>query len=223
MFGHLFRPYGRLWTILNNITDVVALSVLWCLCCLPVVTVVPATTALYDSVVRGVRFGGEGVYRRFFRTFRNELWLGVGSTILWGLILFFGAWVLALLQEAGQEDSRAALMAGAYRALIAIPLAAACWSALIPSRFTCSFRELVGLSVRYLPAHLLSSLLIAAFTWLVFWYCRNYPMGLIFAPAVCALGWSFVVEPVFSKYGGGLKAPKTADDDDDEADPTETQ
>ena len=189
------------------------LSLLWCLCCLPVVTIGPATTALYDAVVRGIRYGEEGVYGRFLRTFRAELRTGIPATLIWGVILLFGAWVLALLQEAGQEDAAASLMAGAYHAVLAIPVAAACWSAMIPSRFTCSFRELMVLSVRYLPAHLLSSVLIAAFTCLVFWYCCQYPIGLTFAPAVCVLCWSFAAERVFAKYGAGLQSANPEDAD----------
>ena len=194
-------------------TDVLGLSLLWCLCCLPVVTIGPATTALYDAVVRGIRYGEEGVYGRFLRTFRAELRTGIPATLIWGVILLFGAWVLALLQEAGQEDAAASLMAGAYHAVLAIPVAAACWSAMIPSRFTCSFRELMVLSVRYLPAHLLSSVLIAAFTCLVFWYCCQYPIGLTFAPAVCVLCWSFAAERVFAKYGAGLQSANPEDAD----------
>ena len=213
MFRSLFRPYGPVWNFLNHVTDVLGLSLLWCLCCLPLVTIGPATTALYDSVVHGIRYGEEGVYGRFFRTFRAELRTGICATLLWGIILLFGAWVLALLQEAGQEDAAASLMAGAYHAVLAIPVAAACWSAMIPSRFTCSFWELMVLSVRYLPAHLLPSVLIAAFTWLVFWYCCQYPIGLTFAPAVCVLCWSFVAERVFAKYGAGLQNANPEDAD----------
>ena len=213
MFRSLFRPYGPVWYFLNHVTDVLGLSLLWCLCCLPVVTIGPATTALYDAVVRGIRYGEEGVYGRFLRTFRAELRTGIPATLIWGVILLFGAWVLALLQEAGQEDAAASLMAGAYYAVLAIPVAAACWSVMIPSRFTCTFRELMVLSVRYLPAHLLPSVLIAAFTWLVFWYCCQYPIGLTFAPAVCVLCWSFVAERVFAKYGAGLQDANPEDAD----------
>ena len=213
MFRSLFRPYGPVWNFLNHVTDVLGLSLLWCLCCLPVVTIGPDTTALDDAVVRGIRYGEEGVYGRFLRTFRAELRTGIPATLIWGVILLFGAWVLALLQEAGQEDAAASLMAGAYHAVLAIPVAAACWSVMMPSRVPCSFRELLVLSVRYLPAHLLPSVLIAAFTWLVFWYCCQYPIGLTFAPAVCVLCWSFAAERVFAKYGAGLQNANPEDAD----------
>lgn len=208
MFRSIFRPYGPLWNFLNNVTDVLALSVLWCFCCLPIVTIGPASTALYDACVHGIRFGEGGVYRRFFRTLRNELKTGIGMTLLWGLILLFGAYVLAMLQGAGAEDTTAALMAGAYHVVLLVPIGAACWSVVILSRFTCSFRELTGTALHYLLSHPVSSVLLAVFTWVVCWFCADNPLSLTFAPAVCAIAWSFPVEQVFAKYGAGLAQTK---------------
>ena len=64
MFRSVFRPYGLVWTMLNTVTDILGLSLLWLLCSLPLVTVAPATTALYDAVVHGIRYKEGGAYRR---------------------------------------------------------------------------------------------------------------------------------------------------------------
>lgn len=204
MFRSVFRPYGTVWTICNHITDALLLSLLWCACCLPLFTIGTATIALYDAVAHGVRNREGETYRRFFRTFRAELKTGTGITLLWGLILLFCSYVLALLDEAGAADSRAAVMAGAYRMIMLLPLAAACWSAAILSRFTYGFRELVAVAVRYPLMHPLASAALAVMTWVVFSYTLRYPLGLTFSPALCILGWTFAAEPVFRKYGAGL-------------------
>lgn len=204
MFRSIFRPYGPVWNFFNTITDALLLSLLWCACSLPLITLGASTTALYDAAVHGIRYREPGVYSRFFRTFRRELKTSLPVTVLWGLIMLFGFYVLALLDEAALEDTAAALMAGGYRVLMAIPLTVACWSCMLLSRFTYKFRELTVNAIRFLPVHLLQSLAIGAFTWLVCWYCFHYPIALTFAPAVMTIGWSLVAEPVFRKYGGGL-------------------
>ena len=51
------------------------------------------------------------------------------------------------------------------------------------------------------------------FTWVVFRYCCEYPIGLTFAPALCVLCWSFAAERVFAKYGAGLQNANTEDTD----------
>ncbi len=204
MFRSIFRPYGPVWNFFNAITDVLLLSLLWCLCSLPLLTLGASTTALYDAAVHGIRCREPGLYRRFFATFRRELKTSLPVTLLWGGILLFGLYVLALLDEAAAEETAAGVMAGAYRVLMGIPLTAACWSCMLLSRFTYKFRELTANALRFLPVHLLPSLAIGVFTWLVCWYCFHYPIALTFAPAVAAIGWSLLAEPVFKKYGGGL-------------------
>lgn len=212
MFRSIFRPDGPVWNFCNAITDVLLLSLLWCTCSLPLITLGASTTALYDAAVHGIRYREPGVYRRFFRTFRREWKTSVPVTLLWGAVLLFGFYVLALLDEAAAEETAAGLMAGGYRVLMGIPLTATCWSCMLLSRFTYQFRELTANAVRFLPVHLLQSLAIGAFTWLVCWYCFHYPIALTFAPAVAVIGWSLLAEPVFKKYGGGLGEESPSDE-----------
>lgn len=205
MFRSIFRPYGPVWNFFNAITDVLLLSLLWCLCSLLLVTLGASTTALYDVAVHGIRYREPGLYRRFFQTFRREWKTATAVTLLWGLVLLFGVYVLALLDEAAAQSTAAGVMAGGYRVLMGIPLTAACWSCMLLSRFTYKFRSLTANALRFLPVHLPSSLVIGVFTWLVCWYCTQYPIALTFAPAVTAIVWSLAAEPVFKNYGGGLE------------------
>ena len=204
MFRAIFRPYGPVWNFCNTITDVLLLSLLWCGCSLPLITLGASTTALYDAAVHGIRYREPGLYRRFFRTFRREWKTSVPVTLLWGAVLLFGFYVLALLDEAAAEEAMAGVMAGGYRVLMGIPLTCACWSGMLLSRFSYKFRDLTANALRFLPVHLLQSLAVGVFTWVVCRYCFHYPIALTFAPAVTVIGWSLVAEPVFKKYGGGL-------------------
>ena len=99
MFGRVFRYQGWLWRALNTLTDILALSVLWLLCSIPVLTLGAATTALYDSVVRCIRYKMPRPYERFFRTFKNEIVPGALLTLLWGAVAALGLWMLALLRQ----------------------------------------------------------------------------------------------------------------------------
>ena len=99
MLGRVFRYQGGLWRALNTLTDIMALSVLWLLCSLPVLTLGAATTALYDSVVRCIRYKQPKPYARFFRTFKNELIPGILLTLMWGAVAALGLWMLTLLRQ----------------------------------------------------------------------------------------------------------------------------
>ena len=85
--GSLFNPQNAFWSVFGKIADVLALSLLWVICSLPVVTMGAATAALYDASVKCVRRGESGTLARFFRTFRRELATASLVTVLWGALL----------------------------------------------------------------------------------------------------------------------------------------
>ena len=204
MFGSLFRYKGGLWHVLNNITDVLLLSLLWTLCSLPVITLGAASTALYDSVVRCIRYGEEGPYRRFFRTFRNELVISALSTAVWGLAASVGIFMLRKLAVLSIESFSAGLAAYAYFFVLMLLLGVFCWVFPILSRFSFSFPALNLTAFRFAFAHFFSTLALAAITVGVVWLSAQYILMLIVAPAVTVLLWSLFVERAFGKHGGGL-------------------
>lgn len=44
-----------IWRFLDIMGQIVAASILWAVCCLPVITIGPSSTALYYAVVKSVR------------------------------------------------------------------------------------------------------------------------------------------------------------------------
>lgn len=66
---------------LATVTNLVALNILWLICCLPLITVGAATSAMYYTVFGYLTEDGDEILRPFFRSFRNNfrqslmLWL----------------------------------------------------------------------------------------------------------------------------------------------------
>lgn len=54
-----------------RLANMLIVSFYWVLCCIPVVTVLPACAALYHCVTRVVMASGTGVSRDFFRSFKS--------------------------------------------------------------------------------------------------------------------------------------------------------
>lgn len=57
---------------LNKMTDLILLNLLFLVCCIPVVTIGPAITAMYYVNLRSIRYGDGYVVRTFFRAFRES-------------------------------------------------------------------------------------------------------------------------------------------------------
>lgn len=204
MFGGIFRPYGLVWRMLNTVTDVLGLTLCFFLCCLPVVTVGPALTALYDSVVHGIRYDEGGAYRRFFRTFKAEWKLGCLQTLLWGIVTLFLAWIAYVVRVLGGESM--AVVASAYRAVVVLPVTVWVWSCIIQSRFAFSCSALNSTALRFFIGYLPATFLMLVCGGVVVWFTLSYALSAFFTPACLVLLWSFPAEWVFRKHGGGIQS-----------------
>lgn len=200
----LFSPDGGLWKTLDVLTDIFALSVLWLLCCIPVVTLGAATTALYDSVVRCVRYKTGGTYRRFFRTFKSDLGTSVLTTLFWAVVLGIGIFSLSYLRLMGTQNQTFSTLSIAYYVLLMLPVGIACWVFPILSRFTYRFGGLNITALRLAVGYLPRTVLLVVIVLIAAELCINFLFLLCFLPACMMLLWSLLIEPVFAKLGGGL-------------------
>lgn len=200
MFRKVFNADSWLWKPFGWFADLVVLSLLWVLCCIPVVTIGGATAALYDAVVHSFRRKESDYLYRFFTTFKAEWKHGVLPTLLFGSLLaalFFGyRW----FTDSAQGDAAVAVAVGLL-VLLCIPAGIVCWVFPILSRFELGFGALCGNSVRLGLAHLPSSVAMALAAYGSIWvtgYLLFLP--LLVLPALLMLFWSLFLEPVFKKY-----------------------
>jgi uncharacterized membrane protein YesL len=202
--SRLFSPDGLLWKILNSLTDIFALSLIWLFCCLPVITIGPATTALYDAVTHGIRYQETGLYRRFFRTFKADLKISIPTTLLWAAIIALGFFSLSYLRSIAEVNRAAAIASSAYYIIMLLPIGCACWVFPILSRFTYSFKDLNLTALRLAIAYLPRTVVLVLATIELLQICINFIFPSFFVPACMMLLWGLFIEPVFAKLGGGL-------------------
>ncbi len=223
MLGRVFCYQGWLWRALNTLTDILTLSVLWLLCSIPVLTLGAATTALYDSVVRCIRYKQSGHYERFFRTFKNELVPGLLLTLLWGAVAALGLWMLALLRQYSAEAPTAMAAGAAYYVALILPLGAACWVFPILSRCAMSFGALNKTALKFAAGHLPSTVVLVLMTAEIARLSVRWLFPLAFMPAVLMLLWSLFTEPAFKKHGAGIAAETERENTEDAADASEKE
>lgn len=72
--------------LLDRLGNLVLLNVLYLLCCLPVVTIGAACTALYTVTLREARGDYRSVVSGFFTAFRKNFWK---ATLLWLFVVVF--------------------------------------------------------------------------------------------------------------------------------------
>lgn len=214
MWNNIFNPDNAFFRGCAKLFDLVVLSILWALLCLPVVTAGPATVALYYTVVKCIRRGEPDPYRNFFsslkQNFKTAALTGV-VVILLGLFGLFAYSALEIMAGAGVKAAFVGYIA--YTLLLLVLLGVAAFLFPLLSRFNLRFSEVLikgfVLGLRHLPSTLVVALLIyqvGAFT-VRYWY------PLLVAPALCALLASLFFERIFLKYTPDDEQPARNDDE----------
>ena len=82
------NPDSRIMSFLAKLGDMFILNVLYLVCCIPVITIGAATTALYYNTLKMAENRESYVWREFLRTFQENF---KQATIIWMIILVIGA------------------------------------------------------------------------------------------------------------------------------------
>ena len=82
------NPDNRIMSFLAKLGDMFILNVLYLVCCIPVITIGAATTALYYNTLKMAENRESYVWREFLRTFKENF---KQATIIWMIILVIGA------------------------------------------------------------------------------------------------------------------------------------
>ena len=203
MFQTLFNPDSTFFRFTGRVLDAVVLSVLFLLCCLPVVTIGPAASALYYSCVKYIRRGESGAYRGFFHAFRDNLRAGIPATVVFLLLgLALDAGFLFFTMAAQAAGDIWPLVRVVYCVLLLLPLSYLAVTFPLLSRFTFTAGGLLStalrVTLRHLPAALGAAVLLAGSVILTLRFL--YWGVILLTPAVCALVSSLLLEPVFRRY-----------------------
>lgn len=86
------NPDNSIFRVMNAVFDVAATYILYILCCLPLVTIGAATTALHATLLAVADDSCSGVLRKFFGTFKEDFKI---SSVLWLIFAVAGAVVAA--------------------------------------------------------------------------------------------------------------------------------
>lgn len=186
------------FSFLNLLGQLVLVSILWTVCCLPIVTIGAASTALYYTVVKVLRRGQDSLIQAFFREFRSNFFQSLNINMVFlcyfAVLAYFAAPQLAAL-DSGVGSSFYLVIGLAF--LGTLPL-----SVIYPviSRFYHRGASLVRFTLMLTGRHphivIASALLLIAGILLAL----SNAATLLFVPGVIAYVQSLMLEPVFKKY-----------------------
>lgn len=197
--NRIFDPNNLFFREVSHIVDVVGLSLLWLVLCLPVVTIPPATAAVYHTAVKGLRCGDPATFSRFLRSFRENLKQGLVISLVFvplALVFYLGFNVMCAAPGTAQGSFMLAIYVVA--GLFMVGVFSYVFALLGRFRFTTGalFRTALQLALAHLPVTALVAVVNTAgvcLSGLLLW-----PVLLL--PMLTALFTSFPLERVFAKY-----------------------
>ena len=181
---------SKLHSVLTAIIDIIWAGLLWLVCALPVVTLGPASAALYYAVVKCIRHERGSLTKSFFSAFRQNFRLSLPVWLVYLALLGVGYFNGNLLRSFGLGEGLPPLLLGNIfflPLLLTLP-----WIFPVVSRFDNSF----GGTLRFTAA-LAAALVIV---WLL-------PQIGPLLPGVFALLQSLMIEPVLRVYTADLHTP----------------
>lgn len=194
-----FDVSNPFWHWFSKLLDAGGLSLMFLAGCLPVVTVLPSCIALYDAVSRGLVNNAGGHYRRFLKTYWQELKRGIPMTILWELIMLVILYSHTIIRAGAETDPHLVYMFPVFLVLFLLYFAILSWLIPLESRYFHRFFQLHGNAMRLTVArlgHTAGNLVVLI---LGVGLCIWLPVLLIVMPALIAAGQCFFVEKVFRK------------------------
>lgn len=209
---HYDNPF---MAILVRIANLMLLSFYWAVCCIPIITIIPASAALYHTTAKVVRGSGSGVTRDFFRTLRQECKGGAalslvcaaaGGMLAYGLFLGNQMW----------RDSVFGVVYFAFGILLALILVPTVLY--IPptlSRFEGGVSVILRLSLYFASQHPFRTLYMLALLALIVFLVDFYPVLLLILPGIYTDLICTGMEKTLEKYAeeNGISKPGGEEDE----------
>ena len=210
--NNFFNSDNFFWRWFGKLADIFVLSILWILCCLPVVTTASSCIALYDTIAHCIHGLDEHPYKRFFRTFKSELLRGISITVLWGVIYFVLIMGYNFLYQMGNTSQFAAIYSNVYLVTMLVPIAVFGWLIPIESRFTHSFISLHKTAATFAIVHLPTTALILGLLAAAIVLIMFIPVLALLTPGLLVTFQCWCIEKVFKQYMPKNNEEETSDD-----------
>ena len=210
--GGFFNPEKGIWAWLSTMVDVCGLSIVWIFLCLPVVTIGPATAALYYTVVKCVRGRESGAFGYYFRSFLSGFKTGLLATLAVlpaALLLWMGHDVVRWYGT--NLGGAAYILYVAYYFALIVPGGVLCWLFPLLGRFEYSLKDLFRTAFQLSIVHLPSTVVVVLLTAQTAVFCLERWWPVLFMPSVAMLLVSLFTERIFAKY-----SPELAPEEDTE-------
>lgn len=199
---------GPIFNALTKIFNVMLLSIIWVIGCLPVVTIGTSTAALYYTTVKVIRKDNGYLLREFWRSYRENLKSGIPVTIIVLLLTILMCYNRFFMQH--WEGTFGTIMEVVYTAVLIIIVAVVMYLFPVLSRFKMKLYDLFKLTFYMAMKHLPTTLGLMVMFVLADFALYYMPVLVVAVPGTVCLIDSFLLERVLHQY---MEKPEEGSDE----------
>lgn len=198
-------PYAR---AMNWLWNMLVISVLWAVCCIPVFTIGAASTAAYYAAAKCVRRHTGKVVPEFFSAFRLNFRQAAVCTLLWGFLIILLAFeCIYLYSDPGIP------LAVLYLFYFLLAAAVSCTMYLWPclSRFSKPNFALIIMAVILTFRHLITTILLFLLLLALLFGTWLMPWGILVFPGCMFWLQTFLMEKILLQNSPKPATPEEAE------------
>lgn len=197
--GGLFNLDNPFFSALGKLVDIIVVSLIWIVLCIPLVTIGPASAALYYTVVKVIRRERGYLIKEFFKSFKTNFKTGTITSLIilvLTVILYFDR----NFASSYVGGNMGFVLLSIFNAMMVIILISSLYLFPVLSRFSIGVKQLfktsIFMAIKHFPTTVLTALIFAIVLLGVYFI----PIIILVAPALYALLSSFLLERIFKKY-----------------------
>lgn len=194
----IFGLDSPLIQILNKVADLMILNLLWLVLCIPIITIGPATTAMYYVTLKLAKNEESYIFRSFFQSFRQNF---KQATLIWLGMLVAGAIILVDVRFFNMQGGTFNFIVSVFfKVLLVLYCVLLIYVFPTLSRFDNTSRKIMKNAMFLAIKHLPSTIIICAIVVVGGIITIKYPIAIFLVFSGVAYASSIFFVKIFDKY-----------------------
>ncbi len=200
--GSIFSLDGKFFSVMSKVADLIILNIIFCLCCVPIITIGPATTALYYVTLKMVKNQESYIIKSFFKSFRDNFKQGalIGIILMVAAGLIIGDIYIMLSWETSYKIIFIVififlLVIWSFTAIYIFPLLAT-----FDNTLKQTFKNSLLMSIRHLPKTVVMFLISVASMLIVGFIVQLMPFWFLIGFSLLAYTNSLLLKGILKQY-----------------------
>lgn len=183
---------------MNKVGDIILLSILWIVCCVPLVTIGASTTAAYYAAAKVIRHSTGYEWKEFFKSFRLNFKSTIGMNLVFVVCAAFLAFNFIVM--GGADEELFFYLKMVYLVIAVLLLGVYAYAYPILSRFSLGSGRIMLMSMQLFFRHFPTTMALVGLFLLTVFGMYMLPWAFFILPGLFMFTATFFMERVLLKY-----------------------